>query len=74
MRRLIDLDVGEIVEIGTSTVELKYKSGRKARLFISTQDTPIVHVKPGEHKSAGRSIFPEYDRSEQQLAIAAKIG
>jgi hypothetical protein len=59
MWRRINLDVGEQVKIGEALVTLEYKSGRRARLHISTDnDMKIEHIKsdaPNSTKS--KSIF-----------------
>jgi|GEM_PF-2635496 len=71
MRRLIDLDVGEIVRVGAATIELKYKSGRKARLSISAEDAiDIRHVRPSIGKSIGRGpwIKPENNLAPEVAA------
>lgn len=47
MWRRINLDVGEQVKIGEALVTLEHKSGRRARLYISTDhDLNIEHIKP----------------------------
>lgn len=72
MRRLIDLDVGEIVRVGAATIELKYKSGRKARLSIEASDTvEIEHVRPSIGKSIGRGPWVKQDKG---LAAVEAIG
>ncbi len=46
MWRRINLDVGEKVRIGEAMVTLEHKSGRRARLYISTDnDLKIEHIK-----------------------------
>lgn len=46
MWRRINLDVGEQVRIGEALVTLEHKSGRRARLYISTDnDLKIEHIK-----------------------------
>jgi hypothetical protein len=72
VRRLIDLDVGEIVRVGAATIELKYKSGRKARLSIAASDAvEIEHVRPSIGKSIGRG---PWIKPENNLAPEAAIG
>lgn len=46
MWRRINLDVGEHVRIGDALVTLEHKSGRRASLYISTDnDLKIEHIK-----------------------------
>lgn len=72
MRRLIDLDVGEIVRVGAATIEMKYKSGRKARLSITASDNvDIEHVRPSIGKSIGRGPWIKQDKG---LVPEAAIG
>jgi hypothetical protein len=58
MWRRINLDVGEQVRIGEALVTLEHKSGRRARLYISTDhDLNIEHIKPDAATPGAKSIF-----------------
>lgn len=59
MWRRINLDVGEQVRIGDALVTLEYKSGRRARLHISTDnDLKIEHIKSDAAQNPpSKSIF-----------------
>lgn len=59
MWRRINLDVGEKVRIGDAMVTLEHKSGRRARLYISTDnDLRIEHIKAdATHGPKSKSIF-----------------
>jgi hypothetical protein len=65
MWRRINLDVGEQVRIGEALVTLEYKSGRRARLHISTDnDLKIEHIKSDAAPNhRGKTIFRELDNS-----------
>lgn len=65
MWRRINLDVGEQVRIGEALVTLEYKSGRRARLHISTDnDLKIEHIKPDATPNPrGKTIFRALDNS-----------
>lgn len=67
MWRRIDLDVGEKVKIGGVLVTLEYKSGRRARLHVSTDnDMRIEHIKnenDATTPSKGKTIFGALENS-----------
>lgn len=61
MWRRIDIDVGECVKIGSVVVTLEYKSGRRARLHVSTDNSiEIEHQKkptpPAALEQAARNM------------------